>query len=148
MGDPVRLSFAGSFSPPKAVNDDPLPPPAEPPPSPPAELRLTQRLDPGIPREVISKGHRPPLNDGAQLQTLRRRLWDWLDATEAADAKGYKVKQDRALDEVMRIAREELVYPELTRSRAQIAVVQAVLGNARRAGFLTLQSQNDSSRVA
>jgi hypothetical protein len=115
--------FAIPPSPPQAGNDNIFPPPArpKPPPLPP----LTQRLDPGIPREVIGKGHRPALDDGAALQELRRRLWAYLDAVEQAE--GRTVKQyPEALNEVMRMAREELDYPKLAPSRAQTEVVQVV----------------------
>jgi hypothetical protein len=121
---PVRLSFADPPLP-RAVNDNPFPPSAEsPPPPPPKPDRLTQRLDPSHFQDGASKGHARSLNDADKLHALRPALWDYLDAVEKAE--GRRVKQDRALVEVMRAAREDHGYPELTRSRAQTAIVQVV----------------------
>jgi hypothetical protein len=122
----VYRVFAIPLSLPKAGNDNHILPPvrqAEPPPSPPPDPRLTQRLGPATPREAISKGPQPPLNDAAALHALRPALWDYLDVEEKAT--GRKVKQPQALDEVMRMA-EALGYRELSRSRAQTEVVQVV----------------------
>jgi hypothetical protein len=133
MGDPPDVPFwayrifAIPPSPPKAENDNIFPPPerpAEPPPPPPPDPRLTQGLGPNLVRDGASRGHRQPLNDAAKLHALRRALWDCLDAKEA---DGPKVKQDpEAVDEVLRMARENLGYPGLARSRAATEVVAFV----------------------